>query len=450
MFRAVPWFTLLVAALICSCSEKVDDLGDSEVIVEAERTAASKAQTVKDVQPYDEGLAWHEYRVKRVLGGKLKVGSPVIRVAHWTVLSAKPVTVSTQRGEVVTLRLVSFDSVPGLKNLNQSDDLEIVAEEPPRFLDMSQPHLQATPPSMIRYDYRGNVSEQMRLYWMLRGQLKVVAMGNSHATKGVNPRSIMDPDNWRHPAMLNMAPAGSNNDQQCLMLREYVLPLPKLEWLLWVVSARTFNADRSTDTKKYREFITSPGWLYDQQHRSEFWPVPPQAKLITTDEVKAAMGPMGLDVWGSLIVAKTLLPEDPAEQKKLVEKQCREVEFTWDDKAFEKFCDTARAFTERGVKVLIFTTPIHPLTKETAAADPDGTSHEGFREMVRHMEAFDKTVPGLWFKDYHKDGHHEFPPGEFYDVDHLDREGSGRLGLMIRQWMKECDTETATGGADAQ
>jgi hypothetical protein len=275
-------------------------------------------------------------------------------------------------------------------------------------------------------------------------------MGNSHATKGVNPRSIMDVDNWAHPAMLNMAPAGSNNDQQCLMLRDYVLPLPKLEWLLWVVSARTFNAQRSTDTRKYQEFVTSPGRLYDEKHMNDFWPLPPAQKLLNTDEVKQAMGPMGLDAWGSLIVSKSLLPDDPAEQRKYVAQKCETVDFAWSDEVFRKFCDTARAFSEKGVKVLIFTTPMHPLTRETAAADPDGTSHEGLREMVRHMEEFDKSTPGLWFRDFNKEGAHEFPPDEFYDVDHLDRKGSGRLGDLIKAWMSQCETEEAAGGADAR
>lgn len=448
MFRAAPVVTFLLAVLLSSCGKK-ERVADGEVLVEAERVAASKAQTPKDVQPYDEGLAWHEYHVKRLLAGKLDAST--IRVAHWTVLSAKPVPVSTEKGEVMKLRLAPFESYPELKNLNQSDTLDetfdAASVATPRFLDLSQPHAQSTPPSALRYDYRGNVSEQMRLYWKLRGQLRVVAMGNSHATKGVNPRAIMDADNWGHPSMLNMAPAGSNNEQQCLMLRDYVLPLPKLEWLLWVVSARTFNADRGNDIRKYEEFTTSPGRLYDQKHMSEFWPVPSRPTLVDTEELKQYMGTMGLDLWGSLIVAKTLLPAEADAQRKYVFEKCGAVNFKWDDNIFAKFCDTARLFTAKGVKVLIFTTPMHPLTKDTPAADPDGTSHEGLREMVRHMEEFDKATPGLWFRDFNKGGAHEFPADEFYDADHLDRVGSSRLGAMLQQWMKECRAEDSSSTA---
>jgi hypothetical protein len=445
MFRAAPVVTFLLAVLLSSCGRE-ETLGEAEVLVEAERVAASKAQTVKDVRPYDEGLAWHEYRVKRVLGGELDAST--ILVAHWTVLAAKAVPVSTKEGEIVELKLAPFEFVPGVKDLHQSDTLDAQFDAAsltaPRFLDVTQRPGQAVPASIARYDYRGNVSEQMRLYWTLRGQLRVVAMGNSHATKGVDARAIMDHDNWAYPAMLNMAPAGANNEHQCLMLREYVIQLPKLEWLLWVVSARNFNAER-VDDRKYEEFIASPGWQYDQQHRGEFWPVPETQTRVSSDELQKAMGPMGLDLWGCLVVTKSLLPDDLDEQRRIIHDQCREARFTWNDQAFAKFRDAARAFTARGVKVLIFTTPMHPLTKDTPAADPDGTSHEGFLEVVRHMEEFDKDTPGLWFRDFHKDGVHDFLADEFYDVDHLNKKGTGRLGTMIQAWMAECGSGEGSG-----
>ena len=67
---------------------------------------------------------------------------------------------------------------------------------------------------------------------------------------------------------LDLAPAGANNKQQCLIIREYVLPLPKIDTVLWAMSPRTFNAKRG-DTFKMEEFLTSPGYQYDQQHQGE-------------------------------------------------------------------------------------------------------------------------------------------------------------------------------------
>lgn len=436
MPRAIVLVTLSAGLLLTACNQR-EGAQNPEIQVEVERLHASKARSPQDVQPYDEALAWHEYRVRRVLSGRLD--AKIIRVAHWTVLAAKAVPVSARTGEVTTLTVVPFESLKELKDIAASDDLDVVATEPPRFLDLSQSVSTATTPGAVRYDYRGNVSEQMQLYWKLRGQLRAVAMGNSHATKGVNPRAIMDNDNWGTPLMLNMAPAGANLDQQSLMLREYVLPLPKLEWLLWVVSARSFNAERK-DTRKYEEFTASPGWLHDQKHKRELWPVPETGKLVTSTELEE-MRDWTLDIWGANILAKSMLPEGLDRQRAAVLGECDSTRFSWGADLFAGFCETARLFPARGVKVLVFTTPIHPFIKEADASDPDGTTHEGYREMVRHMEEFDRTTPGLWFRDFNKDGGHGFPTEEFYDVDHLNRAGTHRLGDAIRAWMKECATD---------
>jgi hypothetical protein len=445
MFRISVSFCLALAALLCSCNER-QEAENPEVEVELERTFASRAETPQDVHPYDEALSWHEYRVKKVLSGKLDAG--VIRVAHWTVLAAKAVPVSASLGEVVKLKVVPFESVEGLKNVKAREDFEFTAEEPPRFLDLSQSLSQSSTPSAVRYDYRGNVSDQMRLYWRLRGQLRAVAMGNSHAAKGIDPRAIMGRENWEAPLMLNMAPGGANNDQQCLMLREYVLDLPKLEWLFWVVSARTFNAKR-VDTRKYQEFTASPGWLHDQKNKKDLWPVPADLPAVTCDELRKTWPAGGCDIWGASIIAKSLLPGTHEEQRKFIVEQCDSTRYAWSEEISAMFFETARAFAKKGVKVLILTTPTHPFTKEANACDPDGTTHKGFKEMVRHMEAFDKATLHVWFRDFHKDGAHEFPPEEFYDVDHLNRTGAGRLGAMIQAWMKECVAETVAAGAAA-
>lgn len=440
--RLAATFSFLVAALLISACNERREAQNPEITVEVERLAASKAKKPEDIRPYDEALVWHEYKVKRVVSGKLE--APVIRVAHWSVLQARALPISDKVGEVVTVKIVPFASVAGIDDVAAGDDLEITAEEPPRFLDLSQSMAQEEPPEVVRMDYRGNVSDQMQLYWELRGQLKAVVMGNSHATKGVCPREFFGNDNWKVPVMLNMAPAGSNNRMQCLMVREYIMPLPKLEWVMWVVSARTFNAERK-DERKYEEFTGSPGWQYDQKNKAELWPVPVRATPVTSDELDK-LDVTSVDNWGWEGRRQSNLPENLEAQRKEILELCNSERFEWSDEIFREFKETASALAARGVKVLVFTTPLHPYTKEADASDPDGTTHEGFREMVGHMQAMDKEVPNLWFQDFHKDGAHDFPPTEFYDVDHLNRAGSARLAGLIRPWMEACGKEQQQGG----
>lgn len=426
--------TSLLAILLASCNER-QEAKNPELRVEVERVAASKARTPEDIRPYDEAITWHEYRVKQVLSGKLE--APVIRVAHWSVLAAKAVPVSDKAGETTTLTIVPFESVPEIKNIADSDDLDFTAEEPPRFLDLSQAVAQERTPSVVRMDYRGNVSEQMQLYWQLRGQLRIVVMGNSHATKGVCPREFLGNENWATPLMLNMAPAGANNKLQCLMLREYVESLPKLEWVMWVVSARTFNADRR-DERKYTEFTASPGWLYDQRHKAMLWPAVPTQKLVTAEDLNK-LEIRGCDIWGWEGRKQTNLPMNHEAQRKEIIELCNSERFSFSDEIFAEFSQTAKALAARGVKVLLFTTPLHPFTQEAEANDPDGTSHEGFKEVVSHMELLDRETPNLWFQDFHKGAAHDFPPEEFYDVDHLNTKGAARLAALIRPWMETCE-----------
>ena len=142
MFRRFLIVTALFAVLMvpAGCKRKSGEKPKAEpesqqiVVVEAERRAASKSKTPEDVRPYDEALAWHEYKVLKVVRGYLDATR--IRVAHWTVLAAKPVPTDTKIGAHVTLKIRRFDGLPGVKNIAASDDLDITADEPQRFLDL--------------------------------------------------------------------------------------------------------------------------------------------------------------------------------------------------------------------------------------------------------------------------------------------------------------------------
>src|SRR4051794_13392100 len=105
MLRPCLFHAIALSLLCAGCKKKATQAG--EILVEAERVAASRTDTPRDIQPYDEAISWHEYLVKRVINGDVK--APKIRVAHWTVVAAKPVPVSVKKGEVVQLKLTPFD-----------------------------------------------------------------------------------------------------------------------------------------------------------------------------------------------------------------------------------------------------------------------------------------------------------------------------------------------------
>src|SRR2546422_668257 len=112
-------------------------------------------------------------------------------------------------------------------------------------------------------------------------------------------------------------------------------------------------------------------------------------------------------------------------------------DFAFDEKVWSEFASAVRALNDKGVKVLLLTTPVHPFVAEAPAADPDGTSHEGDADVVRHLHALDEKLPLAWFRDFNRDGHHDFPHEQFYDADHLNRKGSRALTKLILAWMDE-------------
>jgi hypothetical protein len=117
-------------------------------------------------------------------------------------------------------------------------------------------------------------------------------------------------------------------------------------------------------------------------------------------------------------------------------KQMDEENFSWNEAAWQDLAGTVRVLNAKGIKVLLFMAPIHPMVKEARATDPDGTSREGLAEVVRHLETLDEELPLVWFKDFNKGGQHDFGRDEFYDAGHLNGKGSERLTGRITEWMR--------------
>lgn len=421
---------LALLPLLAGCKQRA--LPSGEVHVEAKRLAASKARTPEEIAPYDEALAWHEYEVQAVKAGKLQAKK--IRVAHWTVIKGKAVPVSTATGETALLKLRPFENTPDLESLPKRDDLELDLEGLPRYVDVGQALAQADLPKVTRLDYGGNFSNAMKLYWQLRPQLRLVVTGNSHAAKSVCPSMFWPEENSQTPVAFNLTPAGSNNHLQCELVKHYILPLPKLEWIVWVVSARNYNKLR-VDDKKMKEFFASPGFLYDQKNHATLWPVPSGGKPMSEAEVRAI--PVDwIDPWGWEGRQKSLLDRDPAVAKPKLLAELADPYFELDTTALDELAATL-AEASKKARILLLSTPNHPVAREALAADPDHTTHDGRKQFVAAVQAIDAKLDRVWYRDFDQAGGHDFKHEEFYDADHLNRSGSRRMTDMILTWMDE-------------
>lgn len=436
----------LLLFFLASCRDKTNldyanetpKLPGADLHVVLKRTAVSKTQTPQDILPYDDALSWHEYSVEKVLYGK--IDTPIIRVAHWTVVAAKAIPVSEKIGEEVVVSLKSYEKFKDLDDVAKSDDLDFT-EDPPRFLDMTQKLDLEQAPEALRYDYRGNYSEQMQLYWMLRNQLKLVVMGHSHAAKGIDASMFLLPENIRTPAALNMAASGSNTPLQCLIVRDYIVQLPKLKTVVWVISPRSFNAKR-VDLRKETEFTNSAGYKYDFAHKAELWPVPLSDKLVSLDDIQKQLLLRAATPWGWENRSHTRLPEgDETVLHAFLKKELGKLNFGWDEKGFALFKSTVESLTARNIRVYLLFIPVHPYVVECAATDPDGTTREGYRETVKNLEQMDKEMPLVYFQDFNKEGHHDFTPDDFYDADHVYGKGATKLTAKIMEWIAASEKE---------
>jgi len=421
-----------LGAVLSSCEKKPLADGGAKVVVV--RTAASDIKDLDEIAPYDEALVWHEYEVKEVLEGILT--APKIRVAHWSVIRGKNVAVGSTLGETTELKIRPYDKddKENFTDVVISDDLDIVAEEPPRFMDMGSILAQGQTPGAVRYDYDSLYSDQMQLYWQLRHQLELVVLGNSHAAKGIRPSMLLGEANKNTPQAFNMGAGGANVDMQCMLARDYILPLPKLKTLVWLVSARTFNEELSNTQRRFDIFKSSPGYDYDREHWNELWPVSKDAPQTTVADLqKLSLNLKKLDPWGWSGRDKTL----DAKGLSLLPEKLSHQDFDFDKKAWKTFASVVNEATAKGVKVYIMTSPIHPLSKDTPAADPDGSTHQGQAETVARLKELDASNPLVWFWDVNKSGAHDFEPEQFYDVDHLNLNGATDLTQRVATWITE-------------
>jgi len=416
--------------------QEVHALHKFAVKIRAIRVAASASRTAEEIAPYNEALSWHEYEIKEVLGGNLDAKK--VRVAHWTVLRGKDVPQDETLGAEVELTLKPFDpNTSDLEDVPADDELEILAEEPPRFLDLKAISGNAPTPEALRYDYGGSMSNQMQIYWKLRSQLELVVLGNSHASRALLTSDMLDADNKQHPKALNMGAGGADGYLQCLIAKEYVLPLPKLKTVVWMVSARTFNKLRKSELTNQRGavFQNSPGYGYDQDHRKELWPVPQNQPVVSTAELKG-LNLIGVDPWGwtgNDRVAR--IPGSRQEQEAYHLEKLNRIRFEFDEDAIALFSETVKAFTAKGIRVFIVTSPIHPLSQNTDAVDPDGSTREGLKKTVASLKDIMRSDANVWFHDTNRGGTHQFPHEEFYDADHLNTAGAKRFTAWVREWM---------------
>ncbi|CAN5333937.1 hypothetical protein BH23VER1_BH23VER1_23820 [soil metagenome] len=405
--------------------------------------ASSELATPAQIAPYDDSLFVREYEVAHVVSGFLP--EPHIRVAHWAVLASEPVAPPPPHsGDTVTLDLVPFDSVDGLDQIHLSDDLDPTLDIP-LYLDVSGT-LAARPdsiPAPVRFDYRGGYSPRFEAYWMLRSQLRLLVVGHSHAGVGVLPNHFYPSESAATPLALNLSIPAAGFFQQRLVVDDYAVPLPDLRWVVWELSPRVFNS-RYADGWRFQQFLASTGYRYDLTHRDSLWPIsaaPPEQRIpaSVTEEISER-----IDAWGG--TKKGGVDPEYAGPQAIADKIASagaDLEFTMNEEVWPALESTLEKLAAQGVSTFLFIAPMHPAFASSPAADNDQTGPEDYAAVVRRLAALDAAHPKVYFRDFHRDGNHQFGPDHFWDLDHLNADGARAFTPILVDTLAEIDPAIA-------
>jgi hypothetical protein len=416
----------VISTLLCHCTKKSVSTHtptpriEGSIVAELERQAHSPTPTVAQVSPYDEALVFHSYRVKRVLAGDLP--DETIQVGHWAIVNGKAQDIESKIGQTIQLEMLPIARVPGAIDLFHANELNDLYS--PQYIEVHPPDQPIV--SSFRYQYGGPISKQMRLYWELRDQLRLIALGNSRTSVGVATEAFFQPQNKLTPLTLNLAPPGSNLELQQLLVTDYLQDLPRLEWVLWGLSPRYFNKHRPPNAR-LNTFVESHGYRYDRQQARD----DKMGRAKNTDKSLSLIAKLNLPTatsYGATIRSdvKPLNPKNHHDAE-LLKKAFTRVRFEWDEEQWSRFQKVIHTMHQRGLRILLFIPPTHPFCTEYQASDPDGTGPEHHSLVVKKLTELDHKLDRVWFEDFHKAGHHSFPPEDFSDVGHLDRSGALKL-----------------------
>lgn len=417
---------LILLLFLTACGRPPTPAMPKGLIVRLERLAVSAPPTLAQIQPYEEGLVFQSYAVKEVLHGELT--APKIQLAHWAFVDSKALPVPAELGQIIEVEILPFEKVPGADDLYQANDLGDY--ESPLFVEV--PPASQPVATGFRYQYGGAISKQMRLYWELRPQLRLVALGNSRTGVGVLTGEFFPETNQATPVALNLSPPGSNMELQAIIAKDYLLPLPKLEWIVWGVCPRYFNTQRR-DSDRHQLFTESHGHRYDLQNRDELWPIHTENEPRTLADIQDIC-PAGTDPWGATPRPDGHSPDvsTPEARARFLHAYYDIVRFTWDQSQWDLFVQTVTALDQKGIRVLLFTPPTHPLGRDGRACDPDGLSPEHDAHVVGKLRSLADKLPNVHFEDLHRAGQHDFPPEDFSDAGHLDQSGAHRLTAKLK------------------
>ncbi len=389
--------------------------------------AKSKIPTLADIAPYREALVFYEYSVRKRIEGEFR--GKKLRVAHWAIYDNQPQKIGQAKvGSSHTLHLYPYQQFNELKNLYTSDTLTLDPDIP-LYHDVGQKILENRSVEE-RYDYDSIFSEKMPIFWRIKDQLKLVSLGDSRGEAGVRAEIFYGTENQKTPVAYNLAISGGPLEFQEIVVDKYLTKMPNLEWVVYQMSPRAVN--RYFEHSADRELLKSRGFAFDRKHAETLWQRSDEGKKMVAGitSVPHVSEYWNERPWGWKFNAEVW--NDPKTKKF---KQRWEIS----EKRWNRLTSMITALNERNVKMLLYLSPLHPIMRDQPVVDDDGTTQEGYRELVDELKQLAAQFPNFVFVDLLQGGTHDFLPEMFKDLDHLNALGATKLTQELEEVRQRYD-----------
>ena len=390
--------------------------------------AKSKVPTLADIAPYREALVFYEYSVRKRIEGTFKRDQK-LRVAHWAIYDNQPQTIGNAKvGSSHTLHLYPYQQFNELKSLYTSDTLTLDPDIP-LYHDIGQKILENRSVEE-RYDYDSIFSEKMPIFWRIKDQLKLVSLGDSRGEAGVRAEMFYGTENQKTPVAYNLAISGGPLEFQEIVVDKYLTKMPNLEWVVYQMSPRAVN--RHFEHSADRELLKSRGFAFDRKHAETLWQRADAAKKTVAGitSIPHVSEYWNERPWGWKFKAEVW--QHPRTKR-------FEREWEISKKRWDRLTSMIAALNERDVKMLLYLSPLHPIMRGQPVVDDDGTTQEGYRELVDELKQLEAQFSNFVFVDLLQGGNHDFAPEMFKDLDHLNALGATKLTRKIEEVRQRYD-----------
>jgi hypothetical protein len=167
--------------------------------------------------------------------------------------------------------------------------------------------------------------------------------------------------------------------------------------------------------------LRSRGFSFDRDNSDALWQ-PPKEQKVTVAELTSI--PYVADYWqenpwGSQ--SDDDVWDNPKTKRKWKQR------WKISEKRWNRLEAMMTALNEKGIRVLLYLSPIHPIIRESSVVDDDGTTREGYQELVGRLEKLEGQYSNLVFVDLLQGGNHDFGVEMFRDLDHLNETGATKL-----------------------